>query len=89
MAPNLADPIVTQIAAEDKIKWYRKPNLRRMYLVLFCCCMGVEMTSGFDSQLINVLQFSAKWNKCKSGYLVSSFDEVLKASRFLKRLQRL
>jgi hypothetical protein len=35
-----------------------------MYVCLFACCMGVEMTSGFDSQLINVLQFSGPWNKC-------------------------
>ncbi|KAE8454689.1 hypothetical protein EG329_000312 [Mollisiaceae sp. DMI_Dod_QoI] len=39
MAPNvdLSAPIVTQIAAEDKVKWYRKPNLRLMYFFLFCC----------------------------------------------------
>lgn len=67
MSPHgdLAAPIVTQIAAEDKVKWYKKPNLRLMYFFLFCCCMGVETTSGFDSQLINVLQFSDKWNACK------------------------
>lgn len=59
---GISDPIVTQIAAEDPVKWYKKPNLRVMYMCLFCCCMGVEMTSGFDSQLINVLQFSNPWN---------------------------
>jgi hypothetical protein len=36
-----------------------------MYLWLFLCCMGVEMTSGFDSQLIGTLQFSPPFNKCK------------------------
>lgn len=68
MAPavDVSAPIVTEIAAQDKVKWYKKPNLRLMYLVLFCCCMGVETTSGFDSQLINVLQFSGKWNKCRT-----------------------
>merc|ERR1712032_423499 len=34
-----------------------------MYFFLFLCCMGVEMTSGFDSQLINTLQFSGPFNK--------------------------
>ncbi|KAN0092036.1 sugar transporter-like protein [Hyaloscypha variabilis] len=59
---GISDPIVTQIAAEDLVKWYKKRNLRGMYFCLFACCMGVEMTSGFDSQLINVLQFSDPWN---------------------------
>ncbi|PVI03494.1 hexose transporter-like protein [Periconia macrospinosa] len=57
------DPVVTRLVAEDKVPWYRKPNLRLMYLWLFLCCMGVEMTSGFDSQLINTLQFSQPFNK--------------------------
>lgn len=43
--------------------WYKKPNLRYMYFWLFLCCMGVEMTSGFDSQLIGTLQFSQPFNK--------------------------
>ncbi|KUJ18381.1 general substrate transporter [Mollisia scopiformis] len=60
-AEGVSAPIVTNIAAEDKVKWYRKPNLRVMYLCLFACCMGVEMTSGFDSQLINVLQYTNYW----------------------------
>ncbi|KAG5658604.1 hypothetical protein KAF25_010785 [Fusarium avenaceum] len=55
---SAADPIVTRLVAEDKTPWYKKPNLRLMYVWLFFCCMGVEMTSGFDSQLINTLQFS-------------------------------
>jgi hypothetical protein len=62
-----ADPIVTRLVAEDKIVWYKKPNLRMMYLWLFLCCMGVEMTSGFDSQLINTLQFAPTFHQCKFG----------------------
>jgi len=58
-----ADPIVTRLAQEDKTKWYKKPNLRRMYIFLFLCCMGVEMTSGFDSQLINTLQFAPTFHQ--------------------------
>ncbi|KAK0634058.1 general substrate transporter [Immersiella caudata] len=62
-----ADPIVTRLVAEDKIVWYKKPNLRMMYLWLFLCCMGVEMTSGFDSQLINTLQFAPTFHKYFGG----------------------
>lgn len=58
-----ADPVLTRLVNEDKVPWYKKPNLRIMYLYLFFCCMGVEMTSGFDSQLINTLQFSGKFNE--------------------------
>ncbi|KAI9152267.1 High-affinity glucose transporter [Paramyrothecium foliicola] len=58
-----ADPIVTRLVAEDKVPWYKKPNLRLMYVWLFLCCMGVEMTSGFDSQLINTLQFAQTFHK--------------------------
>lgn len=61
---SAADPIVTRLVAEDLTPWYKKPNLRRMYLWLFLCCMGVEMTSGFDSQLINTLQFATTFHKC-------------------------
>ncbi|KAF4468534.1 hexose transporter [Fusarium albosuccineum] len=60
---SAADPIVTRLVEEDKTPWYKKPNLRLMYIWLFCCCMGVEMTSGFDSQLINTLQFAQTFHK--------------------------
>ena len=64
VALGFSDPVVTQIANEDTVKWYKKPNLRIMYVYLFLCCMGVEMTSGFDSTLIGTLQFSDPWNAC-------------------------
>ncbi|KAI1818653.1 general substrate transporter [Poronia punctata] len=56
-----ADPIVTRLVEEDKVPWYKKPNLRLMYLMLFPTCMGIELTSGFDSQLINALQIVPSW----------------------------
>jgi len=59
---HTGDPIVTRLSEEDKVPWYKKRNLRMMYVWLFLCCMGVEMTSGFDSQLINTLQFSQSFN---------------------------
>ncbi|KAF4857248.1 High-affinity glucose transporter [Colletotrichum siamense] len=56
-----ADPILTRISEEDKVPWYRKPNLRYLYLMLFPTCMGIELTSGFDSQMINALQIVEPW----------------------------
>ena len=67
-----ADPIVTRLCEEDKVVWYKKPNLRTMYICLFFCCMGVEMTSGFDSQLINTLQFAPTFHECASHRLSST-----------------
>lgn len=55
------DPILTRIVEEDRVPWYKKPNLRFLYLMLFPTCMGVELTSGFDSQLINALQLVDPW----------------------------
>jgi len=64
-AEGISDPILTRIAAEDNVKWFKRPNLRLMYLYLFLCCMGVEITSGFDSTLIGTLQISPAWKACK------------------------
>jgi len=58
------DPIVTLIASEDKVSWTRKKNLRTLYFLLFPACMGIELTSGFDSQLINALQIVPSWISC-------------------------
>ena len=63
---HTADPIVTRLVEEDKVPWYKKRNLRILYIWLFFCCMCVEATSGFDSQLINTLQFASTFQKCKA-----------------------
>lgn len=60
-ATGASDPILTRIVAEDKVPWYKKPNLRFLYIMLFPTCMGIEMTSGFDSQMINALQIVPTW----------------------------
>ncbi|SPO02438.1 related to hexose transporter protein [Cephalotrichum gorgonifer] len=74
---NAADPIVTRLVQEDRVPWYKKPNLRVMYLWLFICCMGVEITSGFDSQLINTLQYSDTFNKYFGmGYINPNTNKV-------------
>jgi sugar porter (SP) family MFS transporter len=57
-----ADPIITRLAKEDTVPWYKKPNLRYLYFMLLPTCMGIEITSGFDSQLINALQIVPAWN---------------------------
>ena len=36
-----ADPVLTRAIREDKVPWYKKPNLRYLYLFLFPTCMYV------------------------------------------------
>ncbi|QRV98587.1 Sugar (and other) transporter [Ceratobasidium sp. AG-Ba] len=57
-----SDPVVTRYVEQDKVPWYKKPNLRALYLLLLPTCMGVEMTSGFDSSMMNGLQGVAYWD---------------------------
>ncbi|KAF9535147.1 hexose transporter [Crepidotus variabilis] len=57
--PNV---LVSELAKHDTTPWYRKPNLRYLYFVLFPTCIGVEMTSGFDSSMMNGLQAVDSWN---------------------------
>lgn len=40
------DAVVSRLAQQDKVPWYKKPNLRFLYLLMFPTCLGVEMTSG-------------------------------------------
>lgn len=60
-----SDNIVHRMAVDDPIPWYRKTNLRYLYFMLFPCLMGIEMTSGFDSQIINAVQLVPAWTDCK------------------------
>ncbi|KAG5730071.1 Lactose permease, partial [Termitomyces sp. T112] len=53
---------VTRLAELDKTPWYKKPNLRLLYLLMFPTCIGVEMTSGFDSSMMNGLQAVDSWD---------------------------
>uniref|UniRef100_A0A8H8CJF8 Major facilitator superfamily (MFS) profile domain-containing protein n=1 Tax=Psilocybe cubensis TaxID=181762 RepID=A0A8H8CJF8_PSICU len=54
--------LVSQLAALDVTPWYKKPNLRMLYLIIFPTCIGVEMTSGFDSSMMNGLQAVDSWD---------------------------
>lgn len=60
-----ADPLINKIAAEDPVPWYKKPNLRSLYLLLFPTCMAMELTSGFDGQMVNALQIVPAWQEGK------------------------
>lgn len=60
------DPVLTRLVDEDKVVWYKKKNLRKLYFLLFPTCMGIEITSGFDSQLINTAQGIVAWKKCEA-----------------------
>ncbi|KAJ7694414.1 hexose transporter [Mycena rosella] len=62
MVAHASHAIVTRLAAEDTVPWYRKPNLRVLYLILLPTCIGVEMTSGFDSSMMNGLQAVDSWD---------------------------
>ncbi|KAI0850836.1 MFS general substrate transporter [Daldinia vernicosa] len=55
------DPRLANIAKADTKKWYQKPNLRALYLILIPAAMGVEWTSGFDSSMMNSLQAVEAW----------------------------
>jgi hypothetical protein len=63
---NLAEPVLANLLVDDRTPWYKKPNLRHLYFILFPACMGIEITSGFDSQIINTVQIVYTWNKCMS-----------------------
>lgn len=43
---------VKQLMDLDKVRWYNKPNLRRLYVTLVPAVLAVEMTSGYDGRCI-------------------------------------
>jgi hypothetical protein len=47
--PMDEDPntLVSRIVAADTVPWYRKPNLRMLYIIFIPTVLGVEMTSGY------------------------------------------
>jgi MFS family permease len=64
MAPATTnnDGIVETLIANDHVRWWSKPNLRRLYLLLVPFCLFIESTSGFDSSLMNGLQALSYWD---------------------------
>ena len=79
---NEVDPVLTRLVDEDKVRWWKKPNLRLLYLLLYPTCMGIEITSGFDSQMINGLQLIGAWNKCSSKFWSLMYAGRLTIHRF-------
>jgi MFS family permease len=79
MAPSVAgtgvdgDAIIARLVEKDKVKWWNKPNLRRLYLLLVPFCFFIESTSGFDSSMMNGMQALSYWqdyfNHPKGGML--------------------
>ncbi|KIJ20488.1 L-arabinose isomerase [Paxillus involutus ATCC 200175] len=59
--PEGYDAIVYRLAQQDKVPWYKKPNLRLLYLIMFPTCLAVEMTAGYDSSMLNGLQAVTTW----------------------------
>ncbi|KAJ6542715.1 hexose transporter [Mycena capillaripes] len=55
--------VVSKLAAMDTRPWYKKPNLRSLYMVLLPACVGAEMTSAFDTNLMDVLQATTSWKR--------------------------
>lgn len=65
MSPTgAANPRFIDLVKDDITPWYKKPNLRRLYLFLVPAAMGVEWTSGFDGSIMNGLQAVDSWDKC-------------------------
>ena len=83
-ADGIADPIITKWVEQGRVSWYRKRNLRVLYLLLFPTCMGVEMTSGFDSQIINAVQLVDPWQACATKPVVCSRSLLKCTYRFQK-----
>ena len=38
--------VVSRLAAQDKVPWYKKPNLRILYLLMLPTCFAANVVSG-------------------------------------------
>ena len=61
-APTETDALVTFLASQDTMPWYKRKHLRMLYIIFIPTLLGVEMTSGFDSSMMNGLQAVASWD---------------------------
>ncbi|KAJ7871842.1 hypothetical protein B0H14DRAFT_2344990, partial [Mycena olivaceomarginata] len=50
-----SDP-VSQLAANDVRPWYKKLNLRKLYMILLPRCAGAEIAVAFDLVLMSGMQ---------------------------------
>lgn len=61
---------VIRLLDADKTPWYKKRNLRFLYLVLVPAALSVEMTTGYDGSVLNGLQAVATWQTCAYNEIV-------------------
>ncbi|KAK6441414.1 hypothetical protein LTR95_002362 [Oleoguttula sp. CCFEE 5521] len=52
---------VKRLLELDTVPWYKRKNLRKLYLCLIPAVLGVEMTSGYDGSILNGLQAVKPW----------------------------
>lgn len=50
-----ADPVVTRAVEQDKVPWYKKPNLRHLYLLLFPACMYDKSLTSYRVEMTRSL----------------------------------
>jgi MFS family permease len=79
VSEGASDPVIAGIVANDKTPWYKKPNLRMLYLFLVPCTLAIEATGGFDASMMNGLQ-SLKYWQAAFDYPQGSILGILTAS---------
>lgn len=80
--PPPVDMLLSELAAQDRTPWYRKPNLRKLYLLFIGSVLCIETTSGYDASVVNGLQAVPKWIECTSGLRVCAEFEADLAADF-------
>jgi hypothetical protein len=71
---NEYDTVVSSLVLQDDTPWYRKRNLRRLYLLFVGSVLCVETTSGYDASVTNGLQSVPTWVACTSSRLPREHD---------------
>lgn len=62
----VVDTLLSELVAQDHIPWYKKPNLRKLYMLFIGSVLCIETTSGYDASVVNGLQAVPKWIECGS-----------------------
>ena len=60
-----ADMVLSTLVAQDGVPWFRKPNLRKLYLLFIGSVLCIETTSGYDASVVNGLQAVPRWIECR------------------------
>jgi hypothetical protein len=60
-----AESEVKNLVALDTTRWWKRPNLRTLYICLVPAVLGCEMTSGYDGSILNGLQATTPWQDCE------------------------